>query len=319
MGMVYKRGFIISDFLFFKNIVEHDTRIKGKLEFNTTKNFVYRMVFFKRRCSTLKILSEILQKKYMNKINYKVEKCGNKIYEKAGWSIIFNQNFIFFKILRDKLNHSFFFKKLKIFLNEKLKPLKDKNLIYIIEKVEFLKKYHQKNVKACILKKITSGVWFLICKKVKKITTYIKKFAIINFKSLFVVRNTIKNSNYLNFKLVKNKIIHTKTLFINKSNKSEKSLTRCNFPNTYFKKIFIELGIGNFIKYYVYDRHYYMKIMKLECLHVIIQNTLQINYGYIFFGFFKFIKSSLRLWSFTKKNIKELYIMFVLKILVTMN
>ena len=315
------KGFIISDFLFFKSVLQKDVPLNFILGLKPTKNLICRNLFYYRKCRIVNII-ETLQKKTKHNFNYNFKNNGNKIYEKAGWSIIFNRNLVFFKFLKNKINYSFFLKKLKMILNKKLKTKKNVILNYIIERFEYLKGYHQNKLKIYILKNMEGDMYFVVGKKVKNIGINLKKFSKKLLKNFSESSINIKNNSYLFFKWVKYRSIDIKIVFFYEINKRGKSLiVQDHFevlPIIYFKKIFLETGIWNFVKFLLIKFHFKFNNVRLTLTNIIIQNTIQINYISIFFGFFNNFNLDFRLKLFPK-NIKEQYVLLLLRILVSIN
>jgi hypothetical protein len=315
------KGFIISDFLFFKSVLQKDVPLNFILGLKPKKNLICRKLFYYRKCRILNMI-ETLQKKTKHNFNYNFRNNENKIYEKAGWSIIFNHNLVFFKFIKNKINYSFFLKKLKMILNKKLKTKKNAILNYIIERFEYLKGYHQNKLKIYILKNMEDGMCFVVGKKVKSIGINLKKFSKKLLKNFSESSINIKNNSYLFFKWVKYRSVDFEIVFFYDINKSRKFLIVQNhfedLPIIYFKKTFLETGIWNFAKFLLIKFHFKFNNVKLTFPYIIIQNTIQINCISIFFGFLNNFNLDIRLKLFPK-NIKGQYVLLILRILVSIN
>jgi hypothetical protein len=310
--MALKKGLIILDFYYFKNINFTKKKRCTKKKLGVSIKNIKRTNFLKRRSDIIYFLSHYIISNSSLQYYSKPKIYESKIYEKGGLFIFFTEYFVCFKILKKKIPYSFLLKKIKVFLDEKIKS---KYLLYIVERYDFLSEHTQMKLDS-LMKKYQKNIKWVFIRKIsgknKEMVKYIKKRVLIE-TLLFFGKSYQKNHfkpNWIqwfhvkknNFSFRKKKIHHPFNLSRLNGKPDFKFLlekikiiTKFNSPfNLFWVKFFLTHSNIN-----------------TECLNVFVPNSVRVDYNR-FFNYKKiFSKFSSFLRVILKKNQKKQYLILI--------
>lgn len=315
--MLLKKGLILFDIYFFKNINSKKIKKPIKKKFNVSNRNIKRTNFLKRRSDLLYLLSNYIISNSIFQYYSKPKIYESKVYEKGGLFVFFTEFFVCFKILKKKIQNSFLLKKIKIFLDEKIIR---KYLVYIVERYDLLSKHTQMNFENLVKKYQKNIKWIFIRKisgKGKEISKYVKKRFLAETLSLF--ENSYRENHFKpnRIKLVPKKI-----------NNFSSRKKRIYYPFN-LSQLNRKLGLKFFLEKFIIKTMFIIPFdlfwvkfflapitINPECLNVFFPNSVKVDYNRFFNHKKIFSKFSNFLKVILKKNQKKQYLILIFFLMV---
>jgi|NorSeaMetagenome_1021524.scaffolds.fasta_scaffold22596_2 hypothetical protein len=315
--MILRKGFILGDIYYFKNIITAGKKIDDKKKFKNSGNFkkiFQRKNFINRRKELIDLWLHPTFSNSDFQFYPKSKIYESKIYEKSGLFVFSTNFFICFKILKKKVRNSFFLRKIKIFLSEKIGS---KNLIYIIERFDLLGKDSKENLKSFKKKNRNNFNWIFIAKKTRELIKHIQKKPLFKKNLHFEI---IQSKN--NFNLVKVKKFLKKKEFFSSIQKAIYCPFRSPEMNIKFISSLTLEKVKVEEKFTILFRLLWLKLLmssgsiKFECLNIFIINSINVRNNLIFFDRRKSSGFSFFPPNVLKKNIKKQHLFLIFLILL---